>query len=93
MGKFRIEIEKAAEIDLEKHFKSGNKAAIIKIETIFLELSEHPFSGTGQPEPLKHELQGYWSRRINKKDRLIYRVDNHLVTVFVISAMGHYSDK
>lgn len=93
MGKFRIEVTPKAEKDLEKHFKSGNKANIRKIERLFAELSEHPYEGTGQPEELKHELSGYWSRRINQKDRLIYSVSDTVVTVTVVSALGHYSDK
>ncbi|MGE6354358.1 Txe/YoeB family addiction module toxin [Flavobacterium sp. NPDC079362] len=54
---------------------------------------ENPFEGVGKSEALKHELSGLWSREINKKDRLLYRVKEELVTVVVISAMGHYSDK
>jgi toxin YoeB len=46
--------------------------------------------GTGNPEALKYELIGFWSRRINQKDRLIYKVEHETVTVYVISAMGHY---
>ena len=63
---------------------------IKKIEKIFIELSQTPYSGIGNPEPLKHELTGFWSRRINVKDRIIYKVQDDIVTVFVISAMGHY---
>ena len=72
---------------------SGNKSTIKKIEKILLELTENPFLGEGQPEELKHNFKGYWSRRINQKDRIIYRVEADIVTVFVVSAMGHYSDK
>lgn len=43
MGKFRVKIEKTAEIDLRKQFKSGNKSAIKKIELILQELAENPF--------------------------------------------------
>ena len=93
MGKFRVKIEKSAQKDLKKHFKAGNKATIKKIELILLELSEHPTTGTGQPEMLKHELAGKWSRRINQKDRIIYSINDSTVTVFVFSAMGHYADK
>jgi toxin YoeB len=53
----------------------------------------HPETGTGKPEKLKFELTGYWSRRINKKDRLIYSIEHHIVTVTVVSAVGHYGDK
>lgn len=93
MGKFRLEIEEIARKDLAKHFKVGDKATITKIETILKELTEHPTNGTGKPEKLKHDLKGYWSRRINQKDRIVYRVQENIVTVFVVSAMGHYDDK
>ena len=93
MGKFTIKVEKLAEDQLNKHLKSGNKAVIKKIENIFIELSQTPYHGIGNPEPLKHELKGFWSRRINQKDRIIYKVQEDIVTVFVISAMGHYEDK
>ena len=90
MGKFTIQIEKLAQDHLNKHIKSGDKASIKKIEKIFIELSQTPYSGIGNPEPLKHELTGFWSRRINAKDRIIYKVQDDIVTVFVISAMSHY---
>jgi toxin YoeB len=93
MGKFRIEIDKQAKKDLEKHTKSGDKQSIKKIEKILHELEEHPYTGTGNPEQLKHELSGYWSRRINQKDRLIYSIQEEVVTVLILSAMGHYLDK
>ncbi|MGC9354991.1 MAG: Txe/YoeB family addiction module toxin [Mariniphaga sp.] len=60
---------------------------------IFKELSESPFEGVGSPEQLKFNFANCWSRRINKKDRIIYQVDEDMVIVFVISARGHYSDK
>jgi toxin YoeB len=93
MGKFRLEIEEIAKLDIAKHFKIGNNANLNKIEAILKELSEHPFTGVGKPEKLKHDLKGYWSRRINQKDRIIYKVQENIVTVFVVTAMGHYDDK
>lgn len=93
MGKFRVEVTKAANQDIEKHKKSGNKSTIKKIEKILLELTETPFFGEGHPEELKFNFKGYWSRRINQKDRIVYRVEEDIVTVYVVSAMGHYSDK
>lgn len=92
MGKFRIKIEKLAQNHIEKFYKAGNKGNRKKIEKILLELSETPYSGTGQPEQLKYELTGYWSRRINQKDRIVYRVEEQIVMVYVVSAMGHYED-
>ena len=93
MGKFRVEIEELARIHIEKHLKSGDKASIKKLQKILHQLTEHPFIGVGNPEPLKYQLTGKWSREINKKDRIIYKVNEEIVTVFVISAMGHYTDK
>jgi len=93
MGKFRVEVTKIANQDIEKHKKSGNKTSIKNIAKILIELSENPDQGFGNPEQLKHQYSGLWSRRINQKDRMIYRIEDDIVTVFVISAMGHYSDK
>lgn len=93
MGKYFVEFDDIARKDLKNHYKSGNKATIKKIEKILLELTENPFSGEGQPEELKHDFNGYWSRRINQKDRMIYRVEEDIVTVIIVSVMGHYSDK
>jgi toxin YoeB len=93
MGKYLVELSDKAKFDLQKFKKSGNKIALAKITRIFEDLENNPFSGVGQPEQLKHLLHGYWSRRINQKDRLIYRVFEDKVLVEVVSAMGHYSDK
>ena len=93
MGKFRVKVTKIANRDIEKHKKSGNRVSINNIAKILIELSENPYKGFGNPEQLKYEYSGYWSRRINQKDRIIYRVEADIVTVFVISAMGHYSEK
>ena len=93
MGQFKLEIEELAVIHIRQHIKSGDKATTKKIEKILVELTNTPYTGIGQPEALKYELAGFWSRRINQKDRLIYKVKNDIVTVFVISAMGHYDSK
>ena len=93
MGKFRVKIEKLAEIHIKKHIKSGNKVLLKKLEKILIELQETPYSGIGNPESLKNNLSGYWSRRLSQKDGLIYRVDEDVVIVFVIAALEHYSDK
>ncbi len=92
MGKFRVEVTSKARKHIDKQLKSGNKSTINKIEKILIELESHPATGTGKPEQLKHNLSGYWSRRINKKDRMIYSIDGHKVVVTVVSAMGHYTD-
>lgn len=93
MGEFVIEYTETAIKHLKQHKKVGNKATLIKIKTIISELESHPYSGIGKPEQLKRDLVGYWSRRINQKDRLIYKVINQKVVVEIILAIGHYDDK
>lgn len=88
-----IEFEPKAIQDIAELKKSGNKAAIIKIEKLLLELAEHPTTGTGQVEALKDNLSGFWSRRIDKFNRIIYTIEEEKVTVTVISTKGHYGDK
>ncbi len=80
MGQFRLEIKVIAQKHLKLHYRSGDKGSIKKIGTILKELSDTPYTGIGNPEPLKHELSGLWSRRINQKDRIIYEVDHEVVT-------------
>ena len=93
MGDYRIIIKTTAKKDLAKHKKSGNKKSRAKISRIIDELKTHPYIGTGKPEQLKYNLSGLWSRRINKKDRLVYEVVEDVVTVYIVSAMGHYDEK
>ena len=90
MGRYSVDIEKKAKIQLADLYNSGNKASIKRVEVIIAELEEHPETGIGNPEQLKYELSGFWSRRINSKDRLIYKIDDLEVIVTIISAKGHY---
>lgn len=50
--------------------------------------SKDPTKGIGKPEALKHNLSGFWSRRISHKDRLVYKFDDHAIYIFAIG--GHY---
>ena len=93
MGKYSLKISSKARKDLQVHYRSGSKAVIRKIEQIFHELPNTPYEGTGNPEALRYKLAGYWSRRINNKDRIIYKVYHDRVLVLVVSAIGHYGDK
>lgn len=92
MGKYTVEISQEARKHLQAIHKSGNKAVIRKIEQLFIELSEHPYTGTGQPEQMKY-IPDMWSRRLDKKNRIRYTVTEEIITVYIISAMGHYNDK
>lgn len=85
---YHLDFTDKAREDIASHQKAGNKAALNKLLKLLDELAEHPFTGTGKPEALKHELSGCWSRRINQEHRLVYEVSDR--NVFVLSAKGHY---
>lgn len=88
---YKIHITKEAKEDIFALDRSGDKKSIEKLKKMLFELQNTPSEGMGQPEQLKYGYSGYWSRRINKKDRLIYRIYEETATVTVVSAKGHYS--
>jgi toxin YoeB len=87
---YKLKLLPEADSHIRMYLKAGNKIAYKKIQVFLRELQEHPTTGTGHPEQLKHELSGYWSRSIDKKNRLVYRIEEDIVTVVVVSAAGHY---
>ena len=81
-----------SELAVIKH--SGDKATIKKIANMLVELQEHPRTGTGQVEHLKHYVYPEtWSRRINKQYRMIYEIHDTEVLVAVVSLRSHYGAK
>ena len=88
-----LDFSKTALNDIEKHKKSGDKSTLKKIEKLLNELKNHPTTGTGKPELLKHDLEGLYSRKINQKHRLIYAIKEEIVTVYIVSANSHYGEK
>ena len=79
-------------IEAQEHlfyWASNDPKFLTKIIRLIESVSKNPFDGIGKPEPLKHNLSGYWSRRIDDKNRIIYRVlDKEVV---IISCKGHYN--
>lgn len=65
-----------------------DKKLFKRIKELIKDISRNPFDGIGKPEPLKHELSGYWSRRINDEHRLIYKVTEN--TIYIVSCRDHY---
>jgi len=61
---------------------------VLKLLTLLEDKQQHPYDGIGKPEPLKHHLSGFWSRRINNEHRLIYRIQDEKIEV--IACFGHY---
>ena len=86
---YQLELSGQAIKDIDFHKKTGNRALLKKLFQLLEELTEHPYSGSGKPEQLKHNLTGFWSRRINHEHRLVYKIlENQTVRVY--SAKGHY---
>ena len=74
--------------------KKSEIKAYEKVQDFFNELKEHPKTGTGKPELMRHgKFRGLWSRRINKKHRLVYSINDEEVVVIVLTAKDHYDDK
>jgi toxin YoeB len=71
-------------------FQEHNRQLLKRINKLITETTRTPFEGTGKPEPLKANLSGYWSRRINSEHRLVYRVTE--TKLIVISCRFHYSN-
>lgn len=80
-------------IEDAKALRQSEPSAYNKLTKLIGELKTHPSFGTGQPERLRGNLSGKWSRRISAKHRLIYEIKDELVLVYVLSARGHYGDK
>lgn len=74
--------------DIDYWKKSGNKTIQKRIIKLLDSISKTPWTGIRKPEPLKHELSGYWSRRINDEHRIVYIVSNNRIKV--ISLRFHY---
>lgn len=86
---FEIALIPAAQADLE-YWKATSPKTVNRIARLLQDIADHPFTGIGKPEALRWNLSGYWSRRINATDRIVYRVDGIRVIVYVLSLRNHY---
>jgi toxin YoeB len=77
-----------AQKDLEYWRQYGTNVIRAKITALIKSIETTPFVGIGHPEPLKENLSGYWSRRINLEHRIIYTVEDEIITIY--SLKGHY---
>ena len=69
-------------------WQKTDKKTLKRINQLISEIQRAPFEGIGKPEPLKHALSGYWSRRIDGEHRIVYRTDNE--SVFIAQLRYHY---
>nr|WP_299204572.1 Txe/YoeB family addiction module toxin [uncultured Brumimicrobium sp.] len=87
---YQLDFSDTATKDIKSFRKSGDKVLLKKLNRLLVEIIEHPYTGTGKPEQLKHELSGYWSRRINKEHCIVYEVFEEENKIVVLSLKGHY---
>jgi toxin YoeB len=83
-----VNFKTEALLDLDYWYKYGSKSEQNKITSLLQNIRETPFNGTEKLESLKYDLSGKWSRRINGKDRIVYSVENDIITIY--SLRGHY---
>ena len=89
---YTIIISPKANLDLIA-LKKSEPQAYRKAMSLIEELGEHPRTGSGKPTLKRHNLAGFYARKINEKHRLVYSIMDDIVTVNVVSAKGHYDDK
>jgi toxin YoeB len=70
------------------YWQNKDNSILKKVNALIKEIERIPFEGSGKPEPLKHNLAGWWSRRINLEHRLVYKVDND--TFVILQCRYHY---
>jgi len=63
------------------YWQKQDQRMVERINTLIRETQREPFAGVGKPEPLKHALSGYWSRRINDEHRMVYRVEGDALMI------------
>lgn len=70
------------------YWQPTDRRILERINTLIKEIQRSPFEGIGKPEPLKYQLSGYWSRRINDEHRIAYKVEGD--SLFIVQPRYHY---
>lgn len=73
------------------YWQRQDKKTLKRINALIDDMKRSPFEGIGKPEPLKGNLSGYWSRRIDETNRIVYFEQENII--FVISCRGHYENR
>jgi toxin YoeB len=70
------------------YWQTTDKSILKKINSLIKDIERNSFEGIGQPEPLKYNLSGWWSRRINLEHRLVYKIEND--SILISQCRYHY---
>lgn len=73
------------------YWQAQDKKTLKRINQLLLDIDRNGYSGIGKPEPLKGNLQGYWSRRIDDTNRLVYRIIDNRIEI--LQCRSHYGNK
>lgn len=73
------------------YWQKQDKKTLKRINLLIKDIERNAFDGIGKPEPLKEELSGYWSRRIDEKNRIVYKIKEN--QIIIIQCGSHYRDK
>ncbi len=72
------------------YWQKTDKTILKRINELIRDIKREPYAGIGKPEPLKHNLQGWWSRRINLEQSIVYKIAND--ALLIASLRYHYKD-
>ena len=89
---YTVIFSQKAQQDLEL-LKKSEPNAYKKARLLIEELAEHPKTGRGKPSLKKYDLDGLYARKITDKHRLVYSINDEIITVNILSTKGHYDDK
>jgi toxin YoeB len=70
------------------YWQQNDKNTLRKVNQLIKDIDRNSFQGIGKPEPLKGNLSGYWSRRIDDSNRIVYRINSEIIEIY--QCRGHY---
>ena len=70
------------------YWQKTDKKTLIRVNELIKDIQRNKYQGLGKPEPLKHNLSGYWSRRINSNHRLVYKIEKDII--YIAQLRYHY---
>lgn len=73
------------------YWQTQDKKTLKRIHLLIKDIDRNGYEGIGKPEPLLGNLSGYWSRRIDDKNRIVYRIENNMI--YIAQCGSHYKDK